>query len=245
MTGESAEKTEPWVEEHGMQYAFGYMQKGALTGFMKSLGMTGYPSAALVNPKGTIVWKGHPSSISGGLIKKHLKGASKTPVDIGAVVRDWPKEAKHARTAFEAGKLAKALAEAEKLPEEWGVAEGIGRVIDKRVAKLQKLVDSGDYLGFTTAMKQATKSMAGLEKFEPMAERLATVQKDSDAKAVISGQKKLAKLAEDVPELRKHKDAAKLVGKIEKLSEKHSGTIVEASANKLLESIQKRRKRMR
>ena len=70
---------------------------------------------------------GHPSSVNGSLIKKHIKGASKASVGVGSVVADWPKEAKHARSAFMAGKLAKALEEPRSSPK-----SGAARPTSKR-----------------------------------------------------------------------------------------------------------------
>lgn len=245
MTGESKEKTEPWVEQHSMQYDFGYMTKEAMTPFMAALGMRGYPSAALVNPKGIVVWTGHPASLNGGTIKKHLKGASKTPVDIGAVVRNWPKEAVHARKAFIKDTLGKALAEAKKLPPEWTVAADVERVIERRVAKVNRLHADGDYLGFTAAMKAANRSLAGLEQLADLQATLKDVQKDAAAKKVISAQKKLAKLVAKARELRKRKDADSLSKKIRALAEKNPGTIVETTANSTLKQIDKARARMR
>ncbi|MFT4514443.1 MAG: hypothetical protein ACI89X_003448 [Planctomycetota bacterium] len=245
MTGESKEKTEPWVEKHKLQYDFGYMTKEAMSPWMKSLGMRGYPSAALVNPKGVVVWTGHPASLSGSVIKKHLKGASKTPVDIGAVVRNWPKEAMHARSAFASGNLGKALAEAKKLPEEWSVAGDVERVIKKHVTRLNSLNAAGDVLGFTTGMKAANKSLAGLPELTDLQTQLKELLSGGTAKSVLSGQKKLAKLAAGIPELRKSKDAVALSKKIRKLAAKHPNTIVSETANKLVSKIENARTRMR
>lgn len=245
MTGESKEKTEPWVEQHAMQYDFGYMTEEDLSPFMKSLGMGGYPSAALINPKGIVVWTGHPGRLNSGTIKKHLKGASKTPVDIGAVIRHWPKEAVHAKSAFASGKLGKALAEAKKLPAEWTVAGDVERVIKKHVKKLNELHAAGDILGFTTGMRVAIRSLAGVPELAELQAMLKTLKGDADAKSILSGQKKLAKLAAGVPELRKSRDALALAKKIRKLADKYPNTIVSATADKLLATIAKKRDRMR
>ena len=118
-------------------------------------------------------------------------------------------------------------------------------MIDRRVGKLKKLHEEGDFLGFTEAMKEASKSLDGLEPFAELATQLADVKKDADAKAVISAQKKLAKLGKDLRELRKHKDADKLVGKIQKIAGKVSGTFAATKAEKMLAKIESMRKRLR
>lgn len=244
MTGETADKTEPWIEQHGARYPYAYLDKEVLSGFMGKMGMRGYPSAAIVSPKGKIVWTGHPSSISSSLVKKHLKGANKTPVDISAVVRSWPKEAQHVRASFAKGQLAKALADAQKLPTEWSVAKDVEAAIEKRVSALRKLHEKGDFLGFTEAAKSATKQLAGLESGTELTTLLKDVKADAKAKTVISGQKKLEKLMKKVHEASKVKDIVSLEKKVRKLAEKHSGTFVEESANKLMKKLrQKRSKR--
>ncbi len=241
VTGESTDKTEPWIEEHGARYPYAYLDKEVLSGFMKQMGMGGYPSAAIVNPKGKIVWTGHPSSISSSLVKKHMKGADKTPVELRAVVRNWPKEAQHVRASFKKGQLAKALTDAKKLPEEWNVAKDLEAAIERRVSKVKALHASGDYLGFTEAAKSATKQLAGLPEGADLTALVKEVKSDAKAKSVISGQKKLAKLAAKVAEARKPKDIVTLEKKVEKIADKHAGTFVEESAQKLMQRLRKKR----
>ena len=97
MTGESKEKTEPWVEKHGAKYAYAY-DKG--TKLFSALKCRGYPSAALVDPNWTVVWTGHPASLNDGLIEKHIGGASRTPVGINAIAKTWPSEAAPVKKAL-------------------------------------------------------------------------------------------------------------------------------------------------
>ena len=245
MTGETEAKTKPWVEKHGVEYAFGYLTKDALSPWMEALGMRGYPSAALVDPKGTVVWTGHPASVTGSLIEKHLKGVDKTPVDVRAVVRSWPKEATHARSAFVAGKLSKALEIGRGLPAEWGVADAVQRVIDKRTARLRACRDDGDLLAFADGVKAAGRSLAGMPVLAELQAELKELQKDPANKKVISGQKKLQKLAKGVAGLEKQKGRRQLVGKLRKLAKKYSGTFVAMQANKLIAKIEQRRESLR
>lgn len=241
MTGETEDKTKPWVEKHGMKYAYGYLSKDGMGEFMKALGMRGYPSAVLVDPTGEIVWSGHPSSANGGLIKKHIKGANKGPVGVAGVVANWPKEAQHAKKAFLAGKYGKAVAEARKLPQEWSVLGDIERVIARRVDRVKAIFAKGDYLGFEDAMRTASKELAGTEALDELDGLVAEMKADPKSKSVISGQKRLAKYAESVADARKAKELLSLEKKIRKLSEKHAGTYVEACATKLLAKSEEKR----
>lgn len=245
VTGESKDKTVPWIEQHGVRYAYGYLSKDAMAGFMQALGMRGYPSAALVDPKGEVVWTGHPASIRDGLIEKHLRGAETTPVDVAAVVRKWPDEASHARAAFAAGQLGKALEHAKKLPEEWSVAADVQRAIDKRVAAMKAKREAGDHLGYTEAVKGAGRMLAGLPVLDELEADVKELLSDREVKRVISGQKKLGKLAAAVPELRKAKDAEQLIGKIRKLTDKYPDTIVQREGDKLVDKVGKLRTQLR
>jgi len=242
VTGESKDKTEPWVEQHDMQYAYGYMDKGELTELMGSLGWRGYPSAALVDPKGTVVWTGHPASINGSLIKKHLKGASRTPVSQSAITRNWPEEARSVAAAIKKGNLADAREQAKKLTIEPNtVLADVDQVIERRVRRLRELHDTGDYLGFDQQLKQKGKDLSGLPERVELDELLKAVRKDRGAKAVMTAQKKLAKLAAKLPDMKKPKDLLKLAGAVRKISRKHPGTYAETAAKELLAKIDKRR----
>ena len=243
VTGESAEKTEPWVEEHGMAYAFGYLKKEALNELMTQCGMRGYPSAVLVDPKGEVVWAGHPSSVDDNLIEKHLKGADKTPVDVRAVVRRWPKEARQIRAAYAKGQLAKALDEASKLSDGAAIVSDIERAIGRRSERLRAMHSAGDFLGFVEAMKDSAKDLSGLPVAAELDALLKEVNTDAAAKAVMTGQKKLRRLCDAAAELRKAKDIDVLEKKVRKLALEHPQTYVEASANKLLQQLEKKRKK--
>lgn len=245
MTGETEDKTVPWVEKHGMKYAYGYLDKGAMGGFMSKLGMRGYPSAALVGADGKVVWTGHPAGINGSLIKEHIGKADPTPVGVGAVVRDWPKEADAARKAFAKGKLADAREAAANYPEEWGVAASINKVIERRVSTINSLHSSGDFLGFTEAVKASSKSLKGLEEFAAIEATLEAVKKDKAAKAVISAQKKLRRLKAKANEIRKPKEVPPVEKMVRKLAEKHAGTHVEKAANSLLKTLEGKKKQRR
>ena len=241
MTGEPVDKTVPWVEETGMKYAFGYLSKGDMSSFMKDLGMSGYPSAVLVDPKGEIVWAGHPSSVNGSLIKKHIAGASTGPVGPAAIAKNWPEEAKAVRKAFLDGKYGKALEEAQKLGQDSSVLADVERVIGQQAARIKSCHEQGDYLGFSDMMRDAKKMLSGTPQFEELEKIEGELKSDRDAKAVMSAQKKLQKLAEQIREARKAKDVAKAERFVRQLVEKHPGTYVEASGKKLLDSAEKKR----
>ena len=66
VTREPKDLTEAWVKKHGAMYPYAYDKAGSV---MRELGLSGYPSAALVSPSGTIVWTGHPAGLKQDLIE--------------------------------------------------------------------------------------------------------------------------------------------------------------------------------
>ena len=113
MTGETEAKTTPWVERLEVEYAYGYLDEDSLKVLMSQLGWRGYPSAVLVDAKGNVVWNGHPARLDSARIRKHLRGATKRPVDLYAVTRKWPAGAAKVTAALAKQNLALARAEAQ------------------------------------------------------------------------------------------------------------------------------------
>ena len=73
VTGEAAhDKTERFIAQTGMKAHVVY-EPGLAS--MKAYGFGGFPSTALVNPKGKVVFKGHPSSLNDATIAQHIRGA--------------------------------------------------------------------------------------------------------------------------------------------------------------------------
>ncbi len=69
------EKTEEFIESTGLKAPVAYLAKNVYQKLMKGLGGRGIPFSALVDPKGVIVWKGHPGNLKADLIEKHIGGA--------------------------------------------------------------------------------------------------------------------------------------------------------------------------
>jgi len=72
LTDEPKETVEPFVKEMGMTYAVG---GGSLTG--RAYGVSGIPSAAIVDPAGKIVWQGHPMGGLDAALDAQVKAAGR------------------------------------------------------------------------------------------------------------------------------------------------------------------------
>ncbi len=154
VTGETKGQTEPWVEKHSMAYPFAY-DKGL--GVMSKLGLSGFPSAVLIDPSGTVVWSGHPSSLTDSTVEGVLAGALPQPAF------EWPDSAKAVRKAFLKDDLAKALAAAIKLGEDGeSVRAAVEGVIESRAAQIEKLYEEGDFLGVKESGAKTAKALGKL-----------------------------------------------------------------------------------
>ena len=72
LTDEPKETVEPFVKEMGMTYAVG---GGSLTG--RAYGVSGIPSAAVVDPAGKVVWQGHPMGGLDAALDAQVKAAGR------------------------------------------------------------------------------------------------------------------------------------------------------------------------
>lgn len=247
MTGETKDNTEPWIADQGAEFAYAYFDKADISAWMGKLGMKGYPSAVLVDPKGTVVWVGSPYKANGSLIEKHLKGASRTPVEY-AVTKRWPAEAKKVTAAFKKGQFAKALAEAQLLGNDASVAEDVQRIITRSATKAKTLHESGDFLGFMGAAPATAKKLKGLPEGDELTALIKATKADKSAKSVMKAQKMLAKLNSAITEARKTKDLESIIKKLGKVEGKHEDDYAGETARKLsaraekkIEALEKRR----
>lgn len=72
MSNERKELIANFLSEHGVRYPILRIEGDT---FEQTLGANGYPSAFLVNPKGDVVWSGHPAELEESDIVRHLSGA--------------------------------------------------------------------------------------------------------------------------------------------------------------------------
>ncbi len=220
MTGESKSETEAWIEDKGAEYA--YMYASNMDGFMRAIDGGGYPSSALIDASGMVVWSGHPSSLTSALIEEHLVGALRKPLF------EWPKAASKIAKSVRAGDLGGAIREAKAYAEKGGelgaeLLADLQASLTSRLDFLNQRFEAGDFL---TVLERGESLLPTLEEGEPKArlqkhlEHLAT---DTAAQNCIEGQRAWRKLVGKSP-LRKVKDCEKRIEDLKKLAEKYTGT---------------------
>ncbi|MFT5080707.1 MAG: hypothetical protein ACJAZ8_002822 [Planctomycetota bacterium] len=231
VTSEGESQTEPWVESKGARYAYAYDRGGKLK---NALGVTGIPNAVLVDPSGTILWQGHPSSLTNELVEQAIKGSIETPI------YEWGGSAKGIKKAFLKGDFAKALKEADKLAEEEELGTEIGTMLRKmvadRVASFEADLERGDVLKAYDGAKAISSGIKGLPEEERISAMLKKISKDKDLKSALKAQTKLNEIM--ALELRRKKDCDESIKQLEKLMKGFEGTRTGDLIGEGLKSVQ-------
>jgi hypothetical protein len=232
VTSESPSNTDPWVEKHGMEYAYAYDKPGAL---FRGVGATGYPSAILVDPSGNIVYLGHPGSVTEAMIESALDGALAKPL------YEWPKELSGVAKSVRKGDLGAALAELAKLGDAHAdVTAAVRGMVKGRVSQVEKARDAGDWLRVETLGEDLIKGLGKLEEAATVQAILDALDKDKAAKEILKAQQKVAKLFEG--EVKKNQ-FDKIKKDLDKVVEEFKGTAAERDALAGLEKLKALRAR--
>jgi thioredoxin-like negative regulator of GroEL len=232
VTGEPKSLTDKWVESKGAAYAYAFDQDRALSAYF---GVRGIPDAVLIDPGGTVVWRGHPASLTEAELRKHLSGALKTPVWA------WPSSAKAARTALQKGQLAKALEAAQKVPDQDGRADieaGIRGIVAARVGRMRAALKEGDYLGAHRLAEELKKSLEGLEQAAEADEVLAQVAEAPGAAEVMKAQVQIDKIRAKNPT--KKADIERAIEDLREIIGKNPSTYAGRDAERLIELLKRR-----
>lgn len=186
VTGETQAQTDPWIEKHGAKYAYGY-DKGMK--LMSKVGAGGYPSAALIDENGVLVWQGNPGALTDDIIRGVLPAALDLPV------WEWPESAAKARKMFVKGDIAKALEEAAKLGEDGAaVHTALQGVVTGKVAGLETLMKGGDWLAVEDRLELLDDALDGLPEHDQVEAAADILKKDKVAQEILDAQKKVRKM---------------------------------------------------
>jgi len=237
VTDEGKSSTEPWIEKHKVQYAYGYDKN---SGLKKSLKVSGIPAAWLVDPSGTIVWEGHPASLTEDIIAKALEGALTQPM------WEWPAAFAQVSKALKKSQLAAALEAAQKVAETEQDGPKILAAVQGMIAGRAKSVrapfDAGDYLTAYDVGQVAKKDLKGLPEEADVSEVLEKISKDKEMSAVMKAQKSVRKLGDE--QVRSAKDAEKLIEQLTRIAKKSPGTAAEREAEEIVARLQAMRDRL-
>ena len=229
VTGESVAMTTPWVEKHGMQFAFAYDKTGRFTG---KIGKGGLPNAALIDAAGTLVWRGHPASLDEATIAKALETQplSKPLFELAGF------DAVREPLALERyDRIYEALDELEAGDAQAKLTEALELVIDKRIERVERMMEAGDFLAVQTKLADWGKVWNKLPQ-EARVDVLAKGLKDRDVKKVLRAQERVRDL---VPEKARiaQRDRERIAKQLRKIIEDHPDTAAARDAEAALDLI--------
>jgi len=228
VTSEGKSPTEKWVEEKGADYAYAYDKGEKL---FRALGGTGLPHAALIDPSGTVVWKGHPAGLTAKTIEEHLDGTLETPVF------EWPDSAKNVRKALQKEQYASAIDVAEKLGDEGAeIASQLRRMVAARLAGLRKLYAEGDYLGVEVMGERCARAFAKLPEGEEAEALLKQLSSDEEAQRILDVQKDIDRT---ISGRIKKKDRERILEDLREITREYAGTAAARDAERAMAALRK------
>ena len=192
-------------------------------------GVKGFPSGALVDPDGVVIWTGHPASVPRDLIEEHLGRTAFLP-------RLEAKEHKKFDKLIADGAYGKAhaaiLKQLEKGPDEAldQARKDIEALLERRLGDAEAALEAGDPARAHGLYESIARLYKGHAAEKAAKERAKTIEKDPEAKAELEAADKISKgdEAQDAGDFEK---AAKVYTGIVK---KYPGTKAAARAQAFL-----------
>lgn len=216
---ENKDKTVKWVADRKAEFAYGYDPDSALAQW---LGITSIPHSVLVDPQGTIVWRGHPAGLTDEHLKQAVKGALRRPL--------WENPAAaETRKAIAEHRFAAALAAAQKMSaEDQGpvIVAHLKRRAADRIEVIQQMRELGDYLTAQQFAESAAKELAGMPEAVTAAEIVTALAKDDSVQKVISAQLAFRRVMEQLSKVESREGAEKLLTELDRLAAQNPDTIV-------------------
>jgi hypothetical protein len=203
VTTDTAKKTMPWIEKHGVEYAWGRDASGELHRLFQ---VQAIPSAALIDPFGTVAWIGDPRRLREETIEGALVDALPQPV------WEWPEEARALAGLLLEAEFATALREAGKLParEGFDLAALVRGRIGPLVARFERLVEEAEYGAALELGERLEKGLATLPEGAAVQTRMEGLRSDPEITRTVAAEASVTVLEERLGTLRKPADAQQL-----------------------------------
>jgi thiol-disulfide isomerase/thioredoxin len=232
VTSESAKKTEPWVKQMKVSYAYGYDPERRLQELFQ---FQGIPFGALIDPFGNVVWTGHPMRLTDEEIEKALAGSIARPV------WEWPEAARPLAKALAAGDYGAAAGLARTLPASDGLdpAALVQGRIQTAVARFTQKVEAKEYVQAMELGEHLEKGLASLPEGQAVVERLRALRADEAVMKLVKGTARLVELEGRAERLKNLAEAETLRGDVAAFLKESEGTKLERRSKNLLENLDK------
>ncbi len=232
LSDENAEKVEPYSAQYDLPFPVA-AGSGSNRQFSQLSGARGIPHSYLVDHEGTVIWEGHPGSLSKGTVEKAVKAAPKLANPMLAL--HFSETAKgalgKAYAAASSGKLAEALKGFAKVSADErsssgdrasasDAAERIESHVGSIMTQIEKALERGHVLPAVRALDMLSDELKGHASGTRAANRLAEVTKDK----VLANEIKGAEALEKALELGAKRGMKKAKGKLEAVIKNFPGT---------------------
>ncbi len=186
-------------------------------------GVRSYPSAALINPDGEIVWTGHPSEVTGGKIKRVLKGAKARKGDFLSfrVSRELSPKLKSAAASALDGKLGKAYGMTSKIAADVKADASAredaqvfaGEILDFAAmlsAQADRAITKREIIKGLMVLDALEREFKGTEFGQGVTDRLAEIAKDEELQNELAAEEAWVKALSAIEKRGLKKSASKL-----------------------------------
>lgn len=229
VTAEGKSSTARFVEEAGASFAYAFDRSGALA---RAAEVDTFPTALLIDPTGTVVWRGDVGDLTDELIAKHLEGAFETPL------WEWPKAARDAVKHLKKRAYGRALAELGDAPELGDLRADVRSILRKRTQSLATAQELGDVLGVERLAEAMESEVAGLPAEEEIVRTaLESLRASAEARRVLKLQRELERLR--TTRISGDRDLERLIDAVERLRADAAGTYAGGQAEAFLRELRR------
>lgn len=199
VSDEDFDLIDEYVADKGVEFPVARLASGE---FERAVDVKGFPTSAILNPKGELAWTGHPAEAD-SVLGEHLKGSKRTPLlpkELSAIEKLLDKE--DYSGAFQA--LNDVLSE-EPEQDVRGAAEALVKYIEGRAARLWNkgsgAAAESDYHTAVRAYSELADAYEGIGSSAEAAAKLAEWKKDGDVQKEIKAGEKLAEVPALIDEM--------------------------------------------
>ena len=156
-------------------------------------GVKGFPSGALVDPSGRVVWMGHPGNVSRTDIEKALEGAAFLPTLEGKAYKKVNKlivARQFGKAHAEVTKALKKNADDELLS---GAKSSIEDLLESRQASALAAVESKDFGQALAIYDEIEDLFSGLDASKAAKDSAKAIEKNPEAKQELAAWKKMVR----------------------------------------------------
>lgn len=212
---------------------------------MREYGFGGYPSSALVDPTGKVVWTGHPSGLNDKQIEEHLGKVRMRASSELTLELELPRSLKSIQKNLEKGKLGYALAKLEEeiqgdLDDDERTAvqsalEAVKSLRDEQLASAGKAKEEGRLHDAITTYELVAKHFKGHATSDEAGQSAKTIEDDPELALEIDAGEKIAEALELMMADKESQAIRKLKGVV---SGKYEATREATRAKTLLEELE-------